>query len=244
MTRFLSLVAMIAAFWAASAAAQEPVRWKAVLVAGDDSVPVFENAVTALSERFRERGVAEIRVLSASPRASRSEAPATSRNLLRALDSLKIGAGDGCLLYFTSHGTEAGLLMSRDPESRALLTPDAMEKAVDTYCAGLPTVVVVSACHAGTFLRDGIVDDSRIVLVAARKERVSFGCDFRLRYNYFDGCLLGELDRSVTWRELFERTRACIDALEGGQVSEKSEPQAFFGERVKDMPLPAPRAGQ
>lgn len=224
------------------ATAQEPTTWKAVLVAGDDSAPVFENAVTSLSGQFRQRGVTDLRVLSASPRASRGEARATVRDLDQALESLQIGGSDGCLLYFTSHGTEAGLLMSQDKDNGQTLSPDAMGRVLNTYCANRPTVVVVSACHAGTFLRDGVVADDRIVLTAARKERVSFGCDFRLRYNYFDGCLLGELNRSATWLDLFGRTRACIERLEKGQNEPPSEPQAFFGPRVKDMPLP--RAGQ
>ena len=227
---------------AADALAQEQVTWKAVLVAGDDSAPVFENAVTTLSGQLRQRGVADMRILSASPRASRSETRATARNLDQALKSLNIGGNDGCLLYFTSHGSEAGLLMSQDKDNDQTLSPELMSRALNTYCAGRPAVVVVSACHSGTFLRDDIVADDRIVLTAARKERVSFGCDFRLRYNYFDGCLLAEIDRSATWSDLYSRTRACIERLEAGLNEKPSEPQASFGQRVKDMPLP--RAGQ
>lgn len=222
--------------------AQEQVTWKAVLVAGDDSVPVFENAVTTLSGQLRQRGITDIRVLSASPRASRSELRATVRNLDQALKSLDIGANDGCLLYFTSHGSETGLLMSQDKDNEQTLSPELMGRILNSYCTGRPAVVVVSACHSGTFLRDGIVADDRIVLTAARKERVSFGCEFRLRYNYFDGCLLAEIDRSATWSDLFGRTRACIERLEAGLNEKPSEPQAAFGERVKNMPLP--RAGQ
>ncbi len=224
------------------AKAQEQVTWKAVLVAGDDSVPVFENAVTTLSGQLRQRGVKDIRVLSASPRASRSEIRATAHNLDEALKSLNIGANDGCLLYFTSHGAETGLLMSQDKDNEQTLSPEMMGRVVNEYCAGRPAVVVVSACHSGTFLRDGVVADDRIVLTAARKERVSFGCEFRLRYNYFDGCLLAEIDRSATWSELFGRTRACIERLEAGLNEKPSEPQAAFGEKVKNLPLP--RAGQ
>jgi len=224
------------------AMAQEQVTWKAVLVAGDDSVPVFENAVTTLSGQLRQRGVTDIRVLSASPRASRSEMRATARNLDVALRSLNIGANDGCLLYFTSHGAEIGLLMSQDKDNQQNLSPEIMGRIVNEYCTGRPAVVVVSACHSGTFLRDGVVADDRIVLTAARKERVSFGCEFRLRYNYFDGCLLAEIDRSMTWADLFRRTKACIERLEAGLNEKPSEPQAAFGEKVKNLPLP--RAGQ
>lgn len=239
----LITVALFATLMAAPGTfAQEQVTWKAVLVAGDDSAPVFENAVTTLSGQFRQRGITDMRILSASPRASRSEMRATAGNLDQALKSLNIGGSDGCLLYFTSHGSEAGLLMSQDKDNEQTLSPEIMNRVLNTYCSGHPTIVVVSACHSGTFLRDGIMGDDRIVLTAARKERVSFGCDFRLRYNYFDGCLLSEIDRSTTWFNLFGRTRACIERLESGLNEKPSEPQASFGERVKDIPLP--RTGQ
>lgn len=167
---------------------------------------------------------------------------ATAGNLDQALKSLDIGGNDACLLYFTSHGTETGLLMSQDAKNEQTLSPELMARILNAYCAGRPAVLVVSACHSETFLRDGIVADDRIVLTAARKERVSFGCDFRLRYNYFDGCLLAEIDHSATWSDLFGRTRACIERLEAGLNEKPSDPQAWFGERVKDMRLP--RAGQ
>jgi len=234
--RFIRI--LLLAVSAGGAQAQEQVTWKAVLVAGDDSAPVFENAVTDLSAQFRQRGVTDIRVLSASPRASRSETRATASNLDQALASLNIGDGDGCLLYFTSHGSETGLLMSQDKENEQNFSPEMMGRLLNAYCAGRPAVVVVSACHSGTFLRDGVVADDRIVLTAARKERVSFGCDFRLRYNYFDGCLLNEIKRASTWADLFGRTRGCIERLEKGLNERPSEPQASFGDKVKDLPMP------
>jgi len=240
--RLLIASLLVALVNATAALAQEYVTWKAVLVAGDDSVPVFENAVTALSGQFRQRGVTDMRILSASPRASRSETRATARNLDQALKSLNIGGNDGCLLYLTSHGSETGLLMSQDRDNEQTLSPEVMGRILNEYCTGRPSVLVVSACHSGTFLREDIMADDRIVLTAARKERVSFGCDFRLRYNYFDGCLLAEIGRSATWSDLFGRTRACIERLEAGLNEKPSEPQASFGERVKDMPLP--RTGQ
>lgn len=236
--RLIAAVLLAAVVGGVGAKAQEQVAWKAVLVAGDDSAPVFENAVTDLSAQFRQRGINDIRVLSASPRASRSELRATAGNLDQALASLNIGEGDGCLLYFTSHGSETGLLMSQDKDNEQNLSPEMVGRLLNAYCAGRPAVVVVSACHSGTFLRDGVVADDRIVLTAARKERVSFGCDFRLKYNYFDGCLLNEIKRSTTWADLFGRTRGCIERLEKGLNEKPSEPQASFGEKVKDLPLP------
>lgn len=240
MRRFVRLLGAFLCLLAAVpwANATEPARWKAVLLAGDDSAQVFENAVTDLSAQFRQRGVIDMRVLSASPRASRGETRATLSNLSQAMASLNIGEGDGCLLYLTSHGNEEGLFMRADRENKQNLAPEALARILDTYCKSRPTVVVVSACHSGTFLRDGIVGDDRIILTAARKDRVSFGCDFRLRYNYFDSCVLRVIDRSATWADLFFRVDTCIEEQEKSLNERPSEPQASFGDHVEDLPLP------
>ena len=76
------------------------------------------------------------------------------------------------------------------------------------------------------------------MLTAARLDRSSFGCDFRLRYTYFDGCFLDEFDRSRSWRDVFARTVECIEEIEAGFTPEPSEPQAFFGAATESLPLP------
>src|SRR6185295_457832 len=40
--------------------------WRALLVAGDRATPAFDNGVNTLRERLAERGVTDIRVLSAT----------------------------------------------------------------------------------------------------------------------------------------------------------------------------------
>lgn len=225
---------------AAGVARAQAVHWKAVLVAGDDSIPAFENAIRTLSDRFKERGIADIRVLSSLRRFARGPQTATTKNLFDALDSLKIGPSDGCLLYLTSHGTEQGLYMKRDRANNGKLYPEDLEKALDTYCGSVPTIAVVSGCHSGVFLRDGVKKSNRIILTAARRDRSSFGCDFRLEYTYFDGCLLDEIERSETWHQLFDQTVECVEDLETGWVDQASLPQAFFGKGVEALTLPRP----
>ncbi len=236
----LALAFLVAA--TASAPAQS-IHWKAVLVAGDDSIPVFDNAIRTLSNRFKQRGIADIRILSSARVFLRGPQEATTKNLFGALDSLKIGPSDGCLLYFTSHGTEHGLYLKRDRVNNEKLYPEDLQKALDTYCANVPTIAVVSGCHAGTFLREEAKKPNRIILTAARRDRSSFGCDFNLRYTYFDGCLLDEIERSLTWRQLFDQTVECIEDLETGWVEEASQPQAFFGRNVEGLSLPRPGGG-
>jgi Peptidase C13 family len=245
MRRFEAVFGLALAFLLAMGgmASAQSVQWKAVLVAGDDSIPAFDNAIRTLSNRFKQRGIADIRMLSSARAFARGPQAATTKNLFEALESLKIGPADGCLLYFTSHGMEDGLYLKRDRVNNEKLYPEDLQKALDTYCDGVPTIAVISGCHTGTFLRDEAKKANRIILTAARRDRSSFGCDFRLRYTYFDGCLLDEIERAFTWRQLFNQTVECVEDLETGWVSEASHPQAFFGRGVEALSLPRPDGG-
>ncbi|MFN0042601.1 MAG: C13 family peptidase [Alphaproteobacteria bacterium] len=233
---------------AASARAQDPalsqggpIVWKALLVAGDDSIPAFDNAVRTLGGKLHWRGIAALRALTARRAVRAAESIATAENVAKALADLKVGAGEGCLVFMTSHGTEQGLVFERDRANNRNLYPEDLGRALDAHCGQAPTVVVMSGCHTGTFLREATQRPNRIILTAARREKVSFGCDFRREYTYFDGCFLGEFDRAADWRELFDKTVLCIERLESASGVERSEPQAYFGDAIAGIKLPGIR---
>ena len=239
---------------AASARAQDPpiaqggptashgsIVWKALLVAGDDSIPAFDNAVRTLGGKLHWRGIAALRALTSRRAVRAAESIATAENVAKALAELKVGPGEGCLVFMTSHGTEQGLVFERDRANNRNLYPEDLGRALDAHCGQAPTVVVISGCHTGTFLREATQRPNRIILTAARREKVSFGCDFRREYTYFDGCLLGEFDRAADWRELFDKTVLCIERLESASGVERSEPQAYFGDAVAAIKLPGIR---
>jgi hypothetical protein len=242
MSRMAILAALMFVALAGPARAQEaPIVWKALLVAGDDSIPAFDNAVRTLAGKLQWRGVAAVRTLTSRRGIRQADAVATAVNVDNALASLRIGLGEGCLLFLTSHGTEAGLDFVRDAVNNRRLYPEDLARSLDAHCAEAPTVVVVSGCHAGTFIREAVVRPNRIILTAARRDRPSFGCDFKRRYTYFDGCLIENFDASADWRQVFDRTIACIGALEAEANLQPSEPQADFGVAVAGAKLPGVR---
>jgi len=122
------------------------------------SQEVAEAAVEAAS-----RGVSEVIRLTSDSSLDLPEA--TEDGIKDALLSLEVGHDDQCLVYLTSHGSEDGLYLASEDR---LLSPGALAGIVDDGCGDQPTVVIVSACHSGTFLTDEMRQPNRVVLTAAR----------------------------------------------------------------------------
>jgi len=141
-------------------------------------------------------------------------------------------------VYLTSHGTEDGVLLHQDYDNRKTLSPGKLDRILDKQCGERPTVVVVSACHAGVFIGRASKGDNRIILAAARDDRVSFGCGAEFALTYFDDCLLRSWPKGGTWKQLFDRTNTCVRLKESELSEASSMPQAFFGDGVKDLELP------
>jgi hypothetical protein len=205
-------------------------RWHALLVAGDNSSPAFANGVDTLHDRLAALGIKDIRLLFASDAARLS----SSTNVRNALSTL---GGEACLVFVTSHGEERGFFLRADDR---LFSPAAFEQALTAGCGALPTVVVVSACHSGTFINDQTRKPNRIIMTAAAADRTSFGCGADDDYTYYDQCFLQTLDGAVaTWRELALGTRSCVDTLERRLgVRDASRPQLFVGAAVANLRIP------
>jgi hypothetical protein len=208
-------------------------RWRAVLVAGDNNSPAFDNGVDALQGKLAARGVREIEVLTSDPDANPRLPVATAANVSRAL---RDGGGAACLAFITSHGDERGVALRA---ARGYVSPSALAGALDAGCGERPTVVIVSACHSGVFLNDAMRRPNRIVLAAASADRASFGCGAGDRYTYYDQCLLQSFDSASTWRQLAGATRACVERLERTMgVPKPSQPQLYVGTAVSDLRIP------
>jgi hypothetical protein len=204
--------------------------WWAVLVAGDNSSPAFDNGIDTLRERFAALGVRNITLLSASQARGARLASA------RAVDgTLRAAGGEACFVYMTSHGDESGFFLRAE---RRTLSPAALDQALSAGCGERPTVVVVSACHSGTFI-NATRRPNRIIVTAAAADRTSFGCGADDDYTYYDQCFLQQLDSASTWRELAEATRGCVATLEQRLgVRRESRPQIFVGAAVANLKLP------
>jgi hypothetical protein len=177
-------------------------------------------------------GVRDIASYSAAP-ATGGSALASARNVL---DAMRTASGQACLVYMTSHGDENGFFLRPD---RRLLSPAALDAALEEGCGGVPTVLIVSACHSGTFINGRTRRANRIILAAAATDRTSFGCGADDDYTYYDQCFLQQLDGASTWVGLAQATRTCVETLERRLgVRQQSRPQLFVGAAVADLRLP------
>ena len=221
--------------WQAASAAA-PQSWRVVMIAGDSSAPVFDNAVDKLGELLAGKKGLELRPLTSDGIHTTDDRPlATARNIDAALGGTQ---AQGCLVFMTSHGTADGLYLRHDLDNDRMLSPGRLDRILDKRCGDRPTVIVASACHAGVFIARATKGDNRIILTAARDDRVSFGCGADFELTYFDECLLKAWPKGGTWKQLFDRTSTCVRLKESELSEAASMPQAFFGEGVKDLKLP------
>jgi hypothetical protein len=209
------------------------VHYRAVLAAGDDSIPNFDNAVDALAKRL-ERSDAETTLLTSDGRRVTNHRWYATADVIDGV-LRDVGTSDGCLVFVTSHGNEVGLVMGMDNAEGYYLTPKRLAEILARDCGQRPTVAILSGCHTGTFLTDAMMTENRIILTAARKDRTSFGCSSDTTFTYFDECLLEAMTDAGTWSAIFDRTKSCIERKERRQDVKASFPQAFFGEAVKDL---------
>lgn len=221
-----------------AAGPMDPKGLVAVLVAGDDSLPVFDNATAYMADTLATAGVppAQIHRLSASPRRAPSIELATQGDVLKRLQAIEVPPGGSCLVYLTSHGAyERGLYLSASDNT---VMPTQLDRVLELGCGEAPTVVIVSACFAGQFAQPPMPSPDRIILTAADAHRTSFGCGASFRYTYFDECLLGALGEVASWREAFARTVTCVAQRERQVGALPSEPTAWFGDAMKGVAPP------
>lgn len=211
----------------AKPAAAQPAGWKAVLIAGDDQEPAFDNAVDAMAGKLSDFGVSrpDMSILKAT---AAGQQAATKANIRRAFAALRPAPTDGCFVFITSHGGEGrGLVLARE---RGFLTPRELGALLGGTCGDRPTVVIASGCFSGSFAEGKAMPAAnRAILTAARDDRPSFGCNAGLRYTVFDQCVLDSMDRGIGWRDLMGRTRRCVSERERAMGVAASDPQLSMG---------------
>lgn len=225
---------LLAALPALAAPPQRLQGWQAVLVAGDNAEPVFDNGVAALSQWLTERGVPGADIHRLSARVGPGVEPATVDNVMHRIASLSPRPGQGCLVFLTSHGQRGeGVWLAASGE---FLTPAELARALAGGCAQAPTVVIVSSCYSGAFTR--LQAPNRIVMTAARADRPSFGCQADRTYTVFDECLLSAASHAADWRGVYAGGLGCVRQRERYLGVLPSQPQAAFGAAVRNLPLP------
>jgi hypothetical protein len=245
---------LLAAIWlligvASPAFAAPPFAgWAAVVVAGDDQgahdgapTRAFDNARRDLAAALERRGFppANIAQFSLHPElypadhAARTDlAPVANR-----LRELAAHAPEGCLVYFTSHGSPEGVVVDN-----RIVPPALMAAMIRGACGSRPTAVIVSACFSGVFL-PALSRPNAFVFTAARRDRSSFGCGESDRYPFFDGCVIEALPLARDFIDLAERVKRCVAAREDSEgMRPRSQPQLFVGPafRAAEPPFASP----
>ncbi len=113
-----------------------PQRWVAALVAGDGSLPVFDNATEQVAGLLAAVGTApgDIHRFSAAPDvlAQPRVQLASKARVLEGIASLRPQPGQACLVFMTSHGAHGrGLYLSPHEE---FVTPGELAAALDEGC--------------------------------------------------------------------------------------------------------------
>jgi hypothetical protein len=204
--------------------------------AGYGPQAVFKREVLAVRKFFDARYGTEGRsvalvnhasTLSALPLASVGNLDRTLQHVGRLMNPSR----DVLFLFLTSHG-EDGLFVVEMPRfGLTSLKPQQLKDMLKR--SGIKnSVIVLSACHAGSFLPT-LADPTTLVIAAARADRSSFGCDDRRQWTYFGEAYFDRALRAEpSFVRAFERARELIATWEAKAKLEPSLPQMGGGERL------------
>jgi hypothetical protein len=222
-------------FATCTSAARAATRWHVILAAAGNEQKVFDNFVSDFASTLAAS--AEIASLTELHASIDDRWPASGLQALdRSLAALKPQEGEGCLVYVTGHGAPEGLAMSADTPT-IFVRPSRMETMLNS-CAGRPTVLVVSACYSGVYVRAGITRAERIVMSASAADLTSFGCSDNLQYTFFDQCFMDAWPRQNNWGSLADDINDCVRLTERSGNFPASKPQFFFGPGMRELALP------
>lgn len=237
------LAALGAAICSPAHAAGSFADWAAVVVAGDwhahDGSPseVFDNSRHDVTAELLALGFSRDNVAQFSVRPERygadSPAPADSQSIANALWDLSNRTSSGCLIYFSSHGSPDGVVLGN-----SILSPKSLKAMLNNTCSDRPTVVIVSACFSGVFVRP-LAAPNRMILTAARPDRTSFGCGATNKYPYFDQCVLSSWPGTNDFPALARSVQSCVAERETKEhMTPPSEPQLSIGSAIeKSLPV-------
>ena len=204
--------------------------------AGYGPQEVFKREVLAVRKFFDARYGTEGRsialvnhasTLAALPLASAGNLERTLQHLGKLMDPSR----DVLFLFLTSHG-EDGLFVVEMPRfDLKPLRPEPL-KAMLKRSGIKNSVIVLSACHSGSFL-PALADPTTLVIAAARADRSSFGCDDRRQWTYFgEAYFQRALRAEPSFVRAFELARGLIAGWEAEAKLEPSLPQIGGGERL------------
>lgn len=208
-------------------------HWAVVLVAGDyrahSGAPskVFDNGRHDLAAAFAKIGFDKANMVQFSVDYDDGTQHTAVPEIAAAMQSAAARAKDGCLIYFTSHGTPTGIIVGD-----AVLTPAQMHDMMNSACGTRPSVIVMSSCYSGQFV-PALAGENRIIMTAARPDRTSFGCGEMDQHTYFDDCFLRAVPMAGDFPGLGSLVQQCVAFREQQtKATPPSEPQVSVGPSV------------
>jgi len=220
-----------------SARRDETPRLFFVGFAGYGLEAVFKREALAVRALFDERFGTKGRslVLVNHPSTVDDTALASPANLDRALQhigGLMTGDADTLFLFLTSHGRKNLFAVEMPGFAFASLTPAALKAMLDRARIK-SSVVVVSACHSGSFIPK-LADATTLVIAAAHADRSSFGCEDRREWTYFGDAFFNRaLRQERSFERAFQLARRTIGRWERQERLVRSLPQISGGEALR-----------
>jgi Peptidase C13 family len=204
--------------------------------AGYGPEAVFKREVVAVRKLFNERFgtngrsvalINHVTTVDEFPLASAQNLERVLRHLGKIMDPRR----DTLFLFLTSHGERALLAVEMPGLKLAHLTPAMLRRMLDR--SGIRRrIVVVSACHSGSFI-PALANPTTLVIAAARADRTSFGCADKREWTYFgDAYFNTALRQETSFRKAFHRARTIVRQWESKERLAPSLPQIRGGEAL------------
>jgi hypothetical protein len=207
--------------------------------AGYGRQTVFKQEVLAVRQLFDDRFGTKGRSIALvnHPSTSHDIPLADASNLdgvLQHVGKLMDVRRDTLFLFLSSHGEKGKLVVQMSGLPLAKLTPVELKKMLDR--SGIKQrVVVVSACHSGSFIPT-LADANTLVITASHADRSSFGCEDRRRWTYFGDAYFNQaLRRETSFRRAFDRAEELVAAWEAAEHLTPSLPQIAGGEALMEV---------
>jgi hypothetical protein len=201
--------------------------------AGYGAEAVFKREVLAVRELFDERFGTRGRSIALVNHASTvDDIPlANISNLdrvLQHLGGLLDKDRDVLFLFLTSHGTKGVFAVDMPGFGFNNLTPERLKGMLDR--SGIRNrVVVLSACHSGSFI-PALADPTTLVITAARADRTSFGCEDKRQWTYFGDAFFNRaLRENASFVRAFDQAKRLIRQWERKERLTPSLPQVAGG---------------
>jgi hypothetical protein len=142
---------------------------------------------------------------------------------------------DILLLFLTSHGWKDGTIALSNGTNDL---PPLSARDIDDWlkAAGISrSIIIVSACYSGSWAGP-LQNPNRIILMAARQDRTSFGCSDDRELTFFGQALLAEnMRQGLPLLPAFEAAKKLITRWEAQGKLTPSEPQRSLG--MKLLPI-------